>query len=76
MDVYALATLAYECLAGKTPFDGENAIQILLKQQTALAPPLETLGVQPIAHELSRFIAQNLAKAPSARACGRARVCA
>jgi serine/threonine protein kinase len=67
-DVYALATLAYECLAGKTPFDGENAIQILLKQQTALAPPLETLGVQPIAHELSRFIEQNLAKAPTARA--------
>ena len=67
-DVYALATLAYECLAGRTPFDGENAIQILLKQQSALPPPLETLGVQPIPSELCRFIEQNLAKAPTARA--------
>jgi serine/threonine-protein kinase len=67
-DVYALATLAYECLAGRTPFDGENAIQILLKQQSALAPPLETLRVQPIPSELCRFIEQNLAKAPTARA--------
>ncbi|HEY5373970.1 MAG TPA: serine/threonine-protein kinase [Polyangiaceae bacterium] len=67
-DVYALATLAYECLAGRTPFDGENAIQILLKQQSAPAQSLETLGVQPIPGELSRFIAQNLAKAPTARA--------
>jgi serine/threonine protein kinase len=67
-DVYALATLAYECLAGKTPFDGENAIQILLQQQTAQPEALETLAVQPIPSELSRFIAQNLAKTPTARA--------
>jgi eukaryotic-like serine/threonine-protein kinase len=67
-DVYALATLAYECLAGRTPFDGENAIQILLKQQSALPPPLETLGLPPIPSELCRFIAQNLAKQPTARA--------
>jgi serine/threonine protein kinase len=67
-DVYALATLAYECLTGRTPFDGENAIQILLKQQSAPAPPLQTLGVPPIPSELCRFIEQNLAKAPTARA--------
>jgi serine/threonine protein kinase len=67
-DVYALAPLASECLAGKTPFDGENAIQILLKQQTAQPTALETLAAQPIPSELSRFIAQNLAKTPTLRA--------
>jgi eukaryotic-like serine/threonine-protein kinase len=67
-DVYALATLAYECLAGKTPFDGENAIQILLKQQSAVAPQLIAHGLQPVPAELARFIERNLAKDPAARA--------
>ncbi len=67
-DVYALATLAYECLAGKTPFDGENAIQILLKQQSQTAPPLRAPNEREIPPELTRLIEQNLAKAASARA--------
>ena len=31
-DVYALGTVAYECLAGHRAFDGENSVQIALKQ--------------------------------------------
>ena len=31
-DVYALGTVAYECLAGRRAFDGENSVQIALKQ--------------------------------------------
>ncbi len=67
-DVYALATLAYECLAGKTPFDGENAIQILLKQQSQAAPPLRGAHERELPAELTQFIEQNLSKAPQARA--------
>ncbi|MEO7035772.1 MAG: protein kinase, partial [Polyangiaceae bacterium] len=67
-DVYALATLAYECLSGKTPFDGENAIQILLKQQSQAPPPLHARDGRAFPAELTRFIVQNLAKAASARA--------
>jgi serine/threonine-protein kinase len=67
-DVYALATLFFECLTGTTPFDGENAIQILLKQQSQAAPALRAPGGQAVPAELSLFIERNLAKAPSARA--------
>jgi len=68
-DVYALATLYYESLAGSTPFDGDNAIQILLKHQSAPLPPL--LGrphASRVPPELAQFIERNLAKDPAARA--------
>jgi serine/threonine-protein kinase len=68
-DVYALATLYYECLAGKTPFDGDNAIQILLKHQSAPVPPLlEQSSAVNVPLELAQFIERNLAKDPAARA--------
>jgi len=68
-DVYALATLYYECLSGSTPFDGENPIQILLKHQTAPVPQLLGRGsAKDVPPELARFIEQNLAKDPAARA--------
>src|SRR5450432_1758814 len=68
-DVYSLATLYYECLSGSTPFDGDNPIQILLKHQTAPVPRLLGRGsAQDISPELARFIEQNLAKDPAARA--------
>ena len=67
-DVYALATLSYECLAGTTPFNGDNAIQILLKQQSQAVPPLRAPGDRELPSELTRFIERNLAKTASARA--------
>jgi serine/threonine protein kinase len=66
-DVYALATLGYECLCGSPPFDGENAIQVLLKQQSAPIPALlERAPHLPVA--LAQLIEKNLAKSPQARA--------
>jgi len=66
-DVYALATLGYECLCGSPPFDGENAIQVLLKQQNAPLPPLlERAPNTPAA--LARLLERNLAKSPANRA--------
>jgi eukaryotic-like serine/threonine-protein kinase len=66
-DVYALATLGYECLSGRTPFDGDSAVQILLKQQSAPVPPLlERAPTVPSA--LAQFLEQNLAKSPQGRA--------
>ncbi|HEY3253155.1 MAG TPA: serine/threonine-protein kinase [Polyangiaceae bacterium] len=66
-DVYALATLGYECLSGSTPFDGESAIQVLLKQQSAAVPPLlERAPRVPAA--LAQLLEQNLSKDPQARA--------
>jgi tRNA A-37 threonylcarbamoyl transferase component Bud32 len=39
-DVYSLGTVAYECLAGRRAFDGENAVQIALKQIREHPEPL------------------------------------
>jgi len=63
-DVYALATILYECLTGAPPFDGENPVQILLRHQTAAVPPL----APAVPAEIARFIERNLAKDPGARA--------
>lgn len=66
-DVYALATLGYECLCGSPPFDGDSAIQVLLKQQSAPVPPLrERAPSVPAA--LALLIEKNLSKSPQARA--------
>lgn len=70
-DVYALAILGYECLSGSPPFEGENAVQVLLKQQTAQVPSLrERAPHTPPA--LANLIQQNLAKSPQDR-CSDAR---
>lgn len=75
-DVYAIATLLFQCIAGRTPFDGASAVAILVQQVSALPPDLRTVGS---GHEappaLADLIARNLAKdpldrAPNARALG------
>ncbi|MBV2155833.1 serine/threonine-protein kinase [Kitasatospora sp. SUK 42] len=39
-DLYALGVVLYECLAGRLPFDGETALEVILKHLTEPAPPL------------------------------------
>ncbi len=68
-DVYALATLGYECLCGATPFEGDNAISVLLQQQSKAVPPLrERAPERAIPSALALFLERNLAKAPAERA--------
>ncbi|MGY2001575.1 protein kinase domain-containing protein [Blastococcus sp. SYSU DS1024] len=39
-DVYALGMIGYECLAGHRAFDGDNPVQIALRQLREQPPPL------------------------------------
>ena len=39
-DVYALGAVAYECLSGRRPFEGENPVQVALKQIREEPAPL------------------------------------
>nr|WP_239524132.1 protein kinase [Geodermatophilus normandii] len=39
-DVYALGVVAYECLSGRRPFDGESSVQVALMQIQDEPPPL------------------------------------
>lgn len=76
-DCYALATILYECLAGRTPFEADNAVALLAMQVTAEPPDVRSWDA---AHSLpagiAEYIMQNLdkratARAPNARAFAR-----
>jgi serine/threonine-protein kinase len=64
-DVYAIATLLFQCIAGRTPFDGASAVAILVQQVSATPPDLRSMGAgrdAPLA--LADLVARNLAKDP------------
>lgn len=75
-DVYAIATLLFQCISGRTPFDGASAVAILVQQVSAAPPDLRSVGAgQTAPAALAELIARNLAKdpldrAPNARAFG------
>lgn len=75
-DVYAIATLLFQCLAGRTPFDGQSAVAILVQQVSAAPPYLRDVGAGKDApRALADLIARNLRKdpldrSPNARALG------
>lgn len=66
-DVYSIATLLYQCLAGRTPFDGSNTVAVLVKQRAETPTDLRSL-VPGLPEPLAAVIHQNLAKAPNERA--------
>ncbi|MFJ7907298.1 serine/threonine protein kinase [Kitasatospora sp. NPDC096204] len=39
-DLYALGVVLYECLAGRLPYEGETALEVILKHLTEPVPPL------------------------------------
>ena len=75
-DVYAIATLLFQCITGRTPFEGASAVAILVQQVSATPPDLRSIGAgrdAPLA--LAELVARNLAKdpldrSPNARAFG------
>ncbi len=77
-DVYAAATLVYQMLSGRTPFEGEQAVALLVQQIHDPPPPLRSLAraayvPEPIAQVVMRNLAKDpLAREPDGRALGRA----
>ncbi|MFC4114023.1 serine/threonine-protein kinase [Nonomuraea zeae] len=63
MDVYALGVVAYECLAGRVPFDGESAIAIALKHLNKLPAPLPA----DVPAAVGEIVLRALAKDPADR---------
>lgn len=68
-DVYSLATIAYECLAGHPPFTDTSAIRILMQQVDCEPPPLKRpAGAGDVPADIASVIIGNLAKSPKDRA--------
>jgi serine/threonine protein kinase len=64
-DLYSLGVVAYQCLAGRVPFDGDDAFSIGYKHimEELPAPPLESVE----ARRLFAVIRRMMAKAPEDR---------
>ncbi|MGN9775535.1 protein kinase domain-containing protein [Micromonospora sp. H33] len=62
-DIYALGTVAYACLAGRPPFDGDNPLQVALRHlqdQPAPLPPETPAAVVAV-------VERAMAKSPADR---------
>ncbi len=62
-DVYALGAVTYECLAGRRVFEGENSVQIAVKQIREEPDPLP----RDIPADVRRLVEQAMAKDPTDR---------
>jgi len=65
-DLYALAVLAWEMLAGRAPFVGENALAVLHQHVTRQVPAISE-QVPELPAELDGFFTRALAKEPGQR---------
>ncbi|MGA5822343.1 serine/threonine protein kinase [Kitasatospora sp. NPDC094028] len=57
-DLYALGVVLYECLAGGLPFDGETALEVILKHLTEPVPPLPEGVPAPVGALIRRAMAK------------------
>ena len=62
-DIYALGAVAYQCLAGKPPFDGDNALQVALRHLEDEPDPLPD-DIPPAVRAL---VSRAMAKKPADR---------
>ncbi len=60
-DVFSLGIVLYELLAGRRPFSGKSAVELLASILREEPPPLRRDG-DPVAPELERLVLQMLAK--------------
>ncbi|MFB4285155.1 protein kinase [Nonomuraea sp. MTCD27] len=63
VDIYALGVVAYECLVGQRPFDGDSAVTIALKHIREAPPPLP----QEIPQAVRTLVEIALSKDPARR---------
>jgi serine/threonine protein kinase len=67
-DVYGIATLLFQMLSGRTPFEGEQAVGLLIQQIHDPPPELRSIPRAAYVPEpIARVIMRNLAKRPEGR---------
>ncbi|HLL72275.1 MAG TPA: protein kinase [Pyrinomonadaceae bacterium] len=66
-DIYSLAVILFEMLAGRPPFDAPSATAIALKHVRETPPDIRELRPDAVPDALAQLIAQALAKDPQER---------
>jgi DNA-binding NtrC family response regulator len=66
-DIYALGCVAFWLLTGRPPFEGEDAMAVLMQHSQAPALPPSALAPEPIPQDLDALILDCLAKDPALR---------
>ncbi|MEZ4301459.1 MAG: protein kinase [Polyangiaceae bacterium] len=68
-DVYSIATILYQCLAGRAPFEDESPVALLVQHTHAAPPELRSIPrASYVPAPIAEVIMQNLAKKPGMRA--------
>jgi len=68
-DVYSLATVLYECLSGRAPFEGDSPVVLLVAQTQAAPPELRSIPrASYVPMPIAELVMKNLAKDPAERA--------
>jgi serine/threonine-protein kinase len=76
-DVYSIATILFECLAGRTPFDAESAVALLVRRTQDTAMDVRSVpSGEHVPEALATLLAASLARdvsrrPPDARELGR-----
>jgi serine/threonine protein kinase len=65
-DIYALAVVTYQLLAGRLPYEATSLSELTLKQQREAPPPLDAVNPE-IPPSLARAVARGLALDPEGR---------
>src|SRR4029079_2290378 len=63
-DIYSLACVLYEMLAGRPPFTGMSSVAILMMHRTAPVPSVRALRDE-VSEEIDHVLTKALAKEPS-----------
>ena len=65
-DIYALGTIFFEMLAGKTPFTGDTNMAIMAQHLNGIAPRLDKVN-SSVSPQLAAVVAKCLARTPEER---------
>jgi serine/threonine protein kinase len=66
-DVYALATVAFELMTGRSPFEADNPLRILPQKIMGDAPRMELVCDMTFPESVEQVIARGLTRDPDAR---------